>query len=254
MLNRWLARLTLALVLGLGASHMAQAGVVTFSDVSFGPSGSNPPCDTNTAAHQGMSFGVGVACYYGPGGNNADFPIPINSNVMAATVWDTEGLEMTVAANSMLSDPNVSMPMFDPLDPAHQFDLISLDLTTGPDPDSNGLTSGFNTITGYFGDGSTQSRLLFIGNSFATYDIHWSGLTNVIFRWTDAHGTQLIDGYNDNGDFIETHPTYLAFDNIVYSTAGTVVPEPSSWALLVLGFGGLGAVLRSARRRALPAD
>jgi hypothetical protein len=33
---------------------------------------------------------------------------------------------------------------------------------------------------------------------------------------------------------------------------GTAVPEPASWALMILGFGGAGAMLRSNRRRMLP--
>jgi hypothetical protein len=35
------------------------------------------------------------------------------------------------------------------------------------------------------------------------------------------------------------------------SLSGTAVPEPSSWALMLLGFGGLGAMLRTSRRRAM---
>ena len=32
------------------------------------------------------------------------------------------------------------------------------------------------------------------------------------------------------------------------SLQGTAVPEPMSWALMLVGFGGLGAMLRSNRR------
>lgn len=37
------------------------------------------------------------------------------------------------------------------------------------------------------------------------------------------------------------------------SDPGSAVPEPAAWALMIVGFGGLGAVLRSKRRRLLPA-
>jgi hypothetical protein len=32
------------------------------------------------------------------------------------------------------------------------------------------------------------------------------------------------------------------------SVQGVAVPEPTSWALMLLGFGGMGAMLRSRRR------
>jgi hypothetical protein len=43
---------------------------------------------------------------------------------------------------------------------------------------------------------------------------------------------------------------YIAFDNVTLgsSTAGGV-PEPATWAMMLMGFGGLGAALRSTRRK-----
>ena len=37
------------------------------------------------------------------------------------------------------------------------------------------------------------------------------------------------------------------------SDPGSVVPEPATWGLMILGFGGVGAVLRRTRRRPQPA-
>jgi hypothetical protein len=37
--------------------------------------------------------------------------------------------------------------------------------------------------------------------------------------------------------------------NMTFSLTGATVPEPATWAMMVLGLGGLGALLRQARRR-----
>jgi hypothetical protein len=60
------------------------------------------------------------------------------------------------------------------------------------------------------------------------------------------------------GGRIYTGPLYgnppnwdLVFQTEMSNTGPTGVPEPAAWALMVAGFGGLGAMLR--RRRARPA-
>jgi hypothetical protein len=56
---------------------------------------------------------------------------------------------------------------------------------------------------------------------------------------SDAPITSISFNY-DNG---------FAFDVLSVSSNLAAVPEPASWGLMVLGFGGLGAALRRARRR-----
>jgi hypothetical protein len=60
----------------------------------------------------------------------------------------------------------------------------------------------------------------------------------------------------------DQHFDFWSMDNVSYGTAwqrvavdeGPLgVPEPASWALMMLGFGGLGATLRQQRRRAIAA-
>jgi hypothetical protein len=45
----------------------------------------------------------------------------------------------------------------------------------------------------------------------------------------------------------------LALDNVRLDVTGGAVPEPATWAMMLLGFAGLGAALRSRRRPALAA-
>jgi hypothetical protein len=61
---------------------------------------------------------------------------------------------------------------------------------------------------------------------------------------TDAAGMTNISIYaTRTGDVVE-------LDNVLYrGAAPDAVPEPATWAMMLMGFGGLGAVLR--RRRAL---
>lgn len=44
-------------------------------------------------------------------------------------------------------------------------------------------------------------------------------------------------------------PGSYSIDNISATAVGGAVPEPSAWALLILGFGATGAAMRAARRK-----
>jgi hypothetical protein len=60
--------------------------------------------------------------------------------------------------------------------------------------------------------------------------------------------------YECQGSFGCLYPTGGVTRYLVsgFASAGAV-PEPATWAMMLIGFGGLGLALRTARRRALPA-
>jgi hypothetical protein len=42
---------------------------------------------------------------------------------------------------------------------------------------------------------------------------------------------------------------YIVYDDITLGSSTPGVPEPATWAMMLVGFGGLGAAMRSARRK-----
>jgi hypothetical protein len=89
-------------------------------------------------------------------------------------------------------------------------------------------------------DGSTTQ--IHLGGSIPTGD-NWQTVAGS-FTLADG-GTIRLGLVDDSGVFGGND---FGVDNITLSNA---VPEPASWALMILGFGGAGAVLRSRRRQAL---
>lgn len=74
-----------------------------------------------------------------------------------------------------------------------------------------------------------------IGFNFGSFD-------NFTFAYTDAAGNPFTGGGGVSTGLIEV------IDNITFDTPGAVVPEPATWAMMILGFGGVGATLRGRRR------
>ena len=54
----------------------------------------------------------------------------------------------------------------------------------------------------------------------------------------------------DNVTFVPTVLTYGGLSATSFTITAAGVPEPATWTMLLLGFGGLGGALRSSRRRA----
>ena len=82
---------------------------------------------------------------------------------------------------------------------------------------------------------------------------------NGLSSFTDAGGTVTIGnptGFTSaEGACVEDGCTMFFIDRDIVSgtLSGSATPEPASWALMLVGFGGLGAVLRSRRARVAPA-
>lgn len=115
-------------------------------------------CDFANQSSGGLNFAHGfAACYYGPT-NNADFPTPNSSVVMAIGYSD-----ITVTADSNAV-----------------FSLSQLDLAFGPFG-HGGLTSDVTTVTGFLHGGGTISTDLEIGYGFNTYVLNWTNLDSVVF-------------------------------------------------------------------------
>lgn len=104
------------------------------------------------------------------------------------------------------------------------FSLNTVDFAFGPFQHS-GLTTDTATITGFLAGGGTVSKVIEVGYGFQTYSFNWTGLESIQF------------GQLANSE-------YLAFDNIAYNAGNSGVPEPAAWALMLAGFGLVGASMR----------
>lgn len=84
----------------------------------------------------------------------------------------------------------------------------------------------------------------------------WGSLKSFGFSGTDG---QLFDEVRLQATYGKTFETYgydqLVLDSISINPAslGSAVPEPDTWAMMILGFGAVGALMRQSRRRTAPA-
>lgn len=92
-------------------------------------------------------------------------------------------------------------------------------------------------------EGATFAALGGGGNLGHWQNFSYSGVTG-------AGGLQSVSLTNRN---LQLNGNDFALDDMSLQGTARGVPEPGTWALMLVGFGGMGSVLRASRRRMVPA-
>ena len=127
------------------------------------------------------------------------------------------------------------------------------------EPDASNLFSftnpvtGVSAVNGYNGIVKVTSNFSAVSLAAGTY---WFGLSgdNDTQVWASfGSGGQLASQRQLSGDTVGGAPGIgrLAFNVLGDTSVAGAVPEPSTWMLLLLGFGGIGWSMRSRRRQTM---
>jgi hypothetical protein len=118
-------------------------------------------------------------------------------------------------------------------------------------------------------DASTEISPLFPTIDGSEFDISFDAATDVIsFMYTAGAGDPLIHyfsvkqadsyilfydaaGFTSASLDLDTYfPNNPGFSHITFFDTGSGVPEPSTWAMMLLGFGAMGITIRRSRKKA----
>jgi hypothetical protein len=114
-------------------------------------------------------------------------------------------------------------------------------LSSGLNLVANTAAAGTTGLFGLTGEVVGNSVELFATNATVgdTDPTFLYGLTDILSATAPAAGESFTQ--------LAAAPTDSNFKGVAF--APTAVPEPATWAMMLMGFGGLGGLLRSARRR-----
>lgn len=127
-------------------------------------------------------------------------------------------------------------------DGAHSF----LSMTLGNDDPAYTNDGDRAVLTVYLGDTLVGSSfVLFNRNDLMdqTVGFMFGSFDNFTLAYTDADGNPFTGGGGANTGLVEI------VDNVSFDSLA-IVPEPAAWAMMIAGFGGVGAVMRGRRRLA----
>jgi probable HAF family extracellular repeat protein len=97
-------------------------------------------------------------------------------------------------------------------------------------------------IVGWYQDASGNHGFRYSGGAYTTIDDPSSPL-GLTMAWGINNAGQIAGYYGDNG----TNPSG-AHGFLATPTSAAAIPEPTSWAMILSGFCGLGVVMRSRRK------
>jgi hypothetical protein len=194
------------------ASAAVAAASPAFAGTSLTLIESSDPC---TLAYTGA-----VACqgYYG-------------GNLDNTTVADQQS-----ALNQLLTSPTVGTAVGGT---APTIDWNALK-AAGSVYDATALGTGATANNLYFG--TTLYGYVILGAHFGNNSDTSNPPPNVSAFWLFDFGT-------DGADHITFTPNSSGFSNAVLYTPRPAVPEPATWAMMLLGFGGIGMAMRRNRSR-----
>ena len=87
------------------------------------------------------------------------------------------------------------------------------------------------------GTGTLLGTVNGFNQNYQNNNAYFLGLTSSAANFGSVVFTRISD---DSGDTI-------GLDNILSTNGGVGVPEPATWAMMLVGLGGLGAVMRKRR-------
>jgi hypothetical protein len=122
-------------------------------------------------------------------------------------------------------------------------DISAFPIIELSDLDNTLVFRGFNTDTGAWTDFGaatvgTHTLGITLGASGFTYSIDGVTVGGAPGEGSSSIGSVILQGYNTGNSYD------IAWDNLTTSAG---VPEPASWALMIVGFGGIGAAMRRKR-------